>query len=299
MESTHELIIFYKYTPVADPKGFMEWQRRTCTELGILGRIIVAHEGINGTVEGTPEAIAEYARRMHEQNGVQGTYGDFADVWFKSSPGTGTSFVKLVVKLRKEIVTTGLAQEEMVNPNQTTGTHITPNELKQWIERGEKFEIIDMRNDYEYAVGHFAGSHNSLMENYRDLSKVVPQFESLKDKKVLTVCTYGVRCETASGYLKQNGFKDVYQLEGGIGSYMKQYPGQDFLGSLYVFDARMTERFTDKYEVVGQCVNCGGKSERFGNCAWNECHKQIIICDTCAPLSKSIWCQEACKKERP
>jgi len=284
MDVTHEIIIFYKYTPVADPVGFVAWQRKTCEEIGIFGRILIAKEGINGTVEGTSEQIAEYTKRMRAT-----TFGDFSDVWFKSSPGTGHAFKKLVVKVRKEIVTTNVD----VNPTEVTGTHIEADELKRWIESGEEFEIIDMRNDYEFAVGHFKHSHNSKMRNFRDLATVVPEFGSLKDKKVLTVCTYGVRCEKASGYLKQQGFADVYQLNGGIGTYMKKYPGQDFVGSLYVFDDRMTEQFTDVYPVVGVCVSCATSSERFGNCAWDECHKQLIICEGCA--LNNVWCSPRCE----
>ncbi len=295
MNPEYEIIIFYKYTPVADPVGFVAWQKKTCEEIGIKGRILIAHEGINGTVEGTPEQIAEYESRMRSQNGSAGTFGNFSDIWLKASPGTGKAFPKLKVKARKEIVTTGLPVEKDIDPNRVTGKHLEPEELKKWIENGEDFEIIDMRNDYEYAVGHFAKSHNSRMRNFRDLEKVVPEFSSLKEKKVLTVCTYGVRCEKASGYLVEQGFKDVYQLDGGIGTYMKKYPGQDFLGSLYVFDDRMIERWTDQYEVIGRCVSCNTQSERYGNCAWHECHKQLIICETCT--SKSIWCSEACERE--
>ncbi len=293
MSSNFELIIFYKYTRVENPVGFMQWQRRTCEELGLLGRILVAHEGINGTLEGTTEQIAEYERRMHAQDGTEGTFGDFSDVWFKASEGTGSAFKKLKIKVRKEIVTTGLPAEDDIDPAVLTGKHIPPEELKKWIESGEDFEIIDMRNDYEYAVGHFRGSKNSYMENFRDLTKITPEFADMKKKKVLTVCTYGVRCEKASGFLKSQGFEDVYQLHGGIGTYMKAYPGEDFLGSLYVFDGRMTEQFTDNYEVIGACVSCNEKTERFGNCANTECHKQLLICSNCS--TGSHYCSQACR----
>lgn len=293
MSSQTEIIIFYKYTPVADPAGFVLWQRALCERIGIFGRILVAAEGINGTVEGTSAQIKEYCDAMHAQNGSEGTFGDFSDVWFKSSPGTGHAFKKLIVKKRKEIVNTGLSKEQDVDPSQVTGKHITAEELKRWIDAGEPIEIIDMRNDYEYAVGHFAGSHPSGMKNFRDLPAVPAMLENLKEKKVVTVCTYGVRCEKASGFLKTKGFGEVYQLHGGIGTYMKAYPGQDFKGSLYVFDDRMTEQFTDKYEVVGECVSCGVKNERFGNCALDECHKQLLICESCS--STPIWCSESCK----
>lgn len=291
-----EIIIFYKYTSVADVPGFVRWQKKTCGELNILGRILIASEGINGTVEGSSDAIAEFEHRMHELDGSAGTFGDFSDIWFKHSPGTGSAFAKLKVKARSEIVATGLSKEKDVDPNTTTGKHISAEELKGWIQSDEEFHIIDMRNDYEYAVGHFAGSHDSHMHNFRDLQSTVAEFEHLKSKKILTVCTYGVRCEKASGFLKENGFENVHQLHGGIGTYMKQYPGQDFVGSLYVFDNRMTEQFTDAYPVVGVCVSCASPSERFGNCAWSDCHKQLIICDDCAPKASEIWCNEQCQK---
>lgn len=295
MSSTHQIIIFYKYTPVTDVERFVVWQKKTCLELGLRGRILIAKEGINGTVEGTVENIAEYECRMHALDGSAGSFGDFSDIWFKESPSNGNAFAKLKVKARSEIVATGLSAEEEFDPNQITGTHIEPEELKQWIESGEEFEIIDMRNDYEHAVGHFAGSRESGMKNFRDLPQIVAQHESIKQKKILTVCTYGVRCEKASGYLKQKGFENVYQLHGGIGTYMKKYPGQDFLGSLYVFDDRMTEQFTDQYQKVGVCVGCQSTSERFGNCAWSECHKQLIICEECAQQKTPIYCSNTCK----
>jgi len=295
MQSDHEIIIYYKYTPISNPEGLKEWMRVTGEELGLRGRILIAHEGINGTVEGTSANIAEYEKRMHAQDGSTGTFADFSDVWFKHSPGTGEAFPKLKIKVRNEIVTLGLGKEGDINPNEITGTHLEPTELKQWIESGEEFEIIDMRNDYEFKVGHFKNSINPQMENFRDLAKVAPELEELKEKKVLTVCTYGVRCEKASGYLKSKGFKDVYQLNGGIGSYMKAFPGEDFLGSLFVFDNRMTERFTDNYEVVGKCDKCGVTSEHYSNCALADCHKKLILCESCE-AGDPFFCSENCQQ---
>lgn len=294
MQNEYEIIIYYAYTKIADPVGFMKWHKGVCGPLGLRGRILIAPEGINGTLEGKTPSLLEYERLMHAQDGSEGTFGNFADVWFKHSPGVGNAFPKLKVKVRSEIVTLGLGNEDL-DPNQMTGVHISPDELKQWIARGDDFEIIDMRNDYEYNVGHFRGSVNPQMENFRDLPKVLPQLEKYKAKKVLAVCTYGVRCEKATGYLKKEGFKEVYQLEGGIGTYMKAYPGEDFLGSLFVFDDRMTERFTDAYEVVGECMYCGLPSEHFTNCALDECHKKIIVCEACTEKEGSVWCGDACR----
>ena len=286
MTHSFEIIIFYKYTHVTDPQAFMLWTKHLCESLKIKGRILIAQEGINGSVEGTPEQIASFETSLQET-----PYGDFKDLWFKSSPGTGSAFRKLKVKARSTILNIGLEDED-INPNQLTGTHIQAEELHKWFEQAEDFEIIDMRNEYEYAVGRFKSSIDPKMTNFRDLKQVLPSLEHLKKKKILTVCTYGVRCEKASGFLLQQGFEQVYQLHGGIGTYMKQYPGQDFEGSLYVFDERMTEQFTDDYDMVGTCVACTNKSEKFGNCANIECHKQLIICESCQ--TQPVWCSQEC-----
>src|SRR5437879_6186641 len=150
MESKYEIIIYYKYTRIADPEGLKAWMRTTCEELNLRGRILIAPEGINGTVEGTAPHIAEYEMRMHAQDGSVDTFADFSDIWFKHSPGTGSAFPKLKIKVRSEIVTLGLGKDGDINPNEITGTHLEPQELKAWIESGEEFEIIDMRNDYEF-----------------------------------------------------------------------------------------------------------------------------------------------------
>lgn len=292
-----QIVIYYAYTRIADPAGFVAWHKKFLTPLGVTGRILIAEEGINGTLEGSKESLAAYEKAMHAMDGSGDSYGNFSQVWFKYSEGTGNAFPRLKVRVRSEIVTLGLPKKEDVDPNTTTGTHITPQVLKSWIDSGEPIEIIDMRNDYEYEVGHFKGSINPKMENFRDLPHVLPQLEHLKDKKVVTVCTYGVRCEKASGYLKTQGFKDVYQLNGGIGTFMKEYPGKDFLGSLYVFDERVLERFTDDYERVGKCYLCSTTCEDYHDCSFPECHRQMIVCSNCKDAEGRAYCKDrSCKK---
>lgn len=290
----HEINIFYAYTPIADPDKFAAWQRHICGSLNLTGRILIATEGINGTLEGTQEALATYEHQMHQQDGSLGTFANCSDVWFKHSPGTGTAFPRLSVKVRPEIVTLGLGHAD-INPNNTTGTHISAQTLKAWLDAGEEVEIVDMRNDYEYAVGHFKNSKHVGLENFRDLPHKVGQLEELKHKKVLTVCTYGVRCEKASGYLREQGFEDVYQLEGGIGTYMKEYPGEDFLGSLYVFDGRILEQPTVPHEVVGHCSICKTETEHFTNCHVHDCHKKILVCPNCL-ATQTPFCSAACAR---
>lgn len=273
---TTEIIIFYKYTSVNNPGALVAWHKKFCGERGMRGRVIIATEGINATLEGTTDAIQAYEDALR-----QTPYADFSDLWFKHSPGTGDAFPKLQVRHRKEIVTLRLPEGQDVDPNTLTGTHISAEELKGWFERGEQFEIIDMRNTYELEVGKFKGTTDPHTQSFYELPKVIDKLAHLKDKKVLTVCTYGVRCEKASGYLKQQGFNDVYQLHGGIGTYMKKYPGQDFEGSLYVFDKRLTENFAESYPVIGKCTFCKNPCERFINCANDRCHLHMIVCQSC------------------
>ncbi len=298
-ENKYQILLYYKYTHVKDPEGFVAWHKELLSKLGIKGRILIAKEGINGTLEGLKADTETYIERMREQDGSEGTFGNFKDMEFKFSPGKadGTSFPKLKVKARKEVVSLGLDRhgEQDLDPNEMTGTHLDPSDLKKWYESGEDFEVIDMRNDYEFKVGHFKNSFNPAMDNFRDLPNVMNKMEHIKEaskkgKKVLTVCTGGIRCEKASGYLVRHGFENVYQLNGGMHKYMEQFPGQDFHGGLYVFDGREVVDFSDGKErpVVGVCDLCKTTTEKYTNCANIECHKKMLCCDGCVKESIDV-----------
>lgn len=296
----HQILLFYKYIEIEDPNLEMARQRAVCEVLGLTGRLIVAHEGINGTLEGTLENTEKYMNWMKSDK-------RFKNIHWKLSVGTGEAFPKLSVKVRKEIVSLHLdgpstslgASHKDINPNIITGTHLPPHELRKWYDQGKEFYIVDMRNDYELKVGKFENTVFPGMENFRDLKDKVKELDNLKDKTVLTVCTGGVRCEKASGLLKQEGFKDVYQLDGGIVSYMQKYPGKDFKGSLYVFDKRITMHFedTESHQVIGKCERCDSPSEQYANCAHMTCHKHFIICESCLEKEQRPFCSEKCRDE--
>lgn len=275
MES-YQILLFYKYVHIENPEATRDWFRALCEKFGLKGRLIIATEGINITCEGTIENTEAFIKEME---------GDarFHNIHMKRSVGTGNAFPRLSVKTRNEIVTLGLGVCD-VDPNVTTGIHLKPEELHQWIADKKEFYIVDMRNAYEHMVGKFAGSICPPMENFRDLPKLLKTLEHLKDKTVLTVCTGGVRCEKASGYLITQGFKDVYQLDGGIVSYMEKYPNEDFEGKLYVFDGRVAMGFyTDdpKHVIVGTCAMCEAQSENIVDCRTGACNGQFIICEEC------------------
>lgn len=268
----------------------MKLQKKICEELGLTGRIIVAEEGINGTVEGLVENTQKYVDYMLLQE-------DFLDMNFKRSASDGKAFPKLSVKVRPEIVSAYMPE---LNPNKVTGKYISAEELHQWFEEKREFYVVDMRNDYEYASGYFENSLFSDFSNFRDLKTAVKKLEHLKDKTIVTVCTGGVRCEKASGYLVANDFNDVYQLKDGIQTYMEKYPNQHFKGKLYVFDGRITIGFnTDSPEhvVVGKCTICNSASDHYVNCANNACHKHCIMCEDCKDSETGeFFCSDKCKK---
>ncbi len=290
----YTIILFYKYEEVQNPEGFREWNKQICEELGLKGRIIVAREGINATVEGKTEDIEKYLTSIKEIGQEKKEFGDFSDIEVKTSVGPGNSFPKLKVKARQEIVALSLGTDDF-SPRQTTGEYLAPEELKKWYESGKDFAIVDMRNDYEFKVGHFKNSINPDLENFRDLSKNIFKLEPLKEKTVVTVCTGGVRCEKASGFLKKKGFKDVYQLKGGMHKYMEQFPGQDFLGTLYTFDGRVVMDFGGEREVISHCELCGESSENYINCAYPLCHKHFIICQKCSKGEEN-FCSKNCEE---
>lgn len=297
MEKEYTILLYYKYTPVENPENLAMWHRGICAGLGFKGRIIIAKEGINCTLEGETDKVNFYIESLQKLGVSPDTrgMGSFRNVQFKTSPGNGSSFPKMKIKVRDEIVSVRLGEDD-VNPNTVTGKHLPPKELKKWFNKNEEFYIVDMRNSYEYKVGHFKNSIDPEMENSRDLPKILPKIEHLKDKKVLTVCTGGVRCEKMSGYLVKKGFKDVYQLDGGMHSFMEKFPGEDFLGTLYTFDNRVVMDFGGEREVIGKCDKCESKTENYVNCKNDICHRHMLICDKCEEEG-GIFCSTECREK--
>lgn len=285
-----EVLLYYKYVDLPNPELIRDEQRKLCEELHLTGRIIVATEGINGTIEGKVEDTQKYINWMEKTD-------FFKKIDYKRSKGTGNAFPKLKVRVRPEIVTAGFPN---LNPNKITGKYISADELFQWFETKKEFYVVDMRNDYEYASGYFDGFIPSGLKNFFELKEVIPKLEHLKDKIILTVCTGGVRCEKASGFLVENGFKDVYQLKNGIQTFMEKYPNTYFKGKLYVFDNRLTLGFnteSPEYEIVGKCLQCGISCESYVNCEYDVCHKHYICCNDCLDMETGFaFCNSTCKK---
>jgi UPF0176 protein len=272
------VILFYKYVDIETPEQTRIVQRTWCEELGLTGRVLIAREGINATLEGKDSAIAEYINRMESSDFFKG-------INFKSSQGTGKSFPKLQVKVRSEIVVTKIEDRDLGPLGGVTGNYLEADVLHQWYESNKEFVVIDMRNDYEYEIGRFKDSIiPGSLKNFRDLHKILPEVEHLKDKTVVTVCTGGIRCEKASGFLKKHGFKDVHQLHNGMHTYIEKYPNKYFEGKLYMFDERLTwapESDSPDHKSIGICRMCGASSEHIINWYEGKTRKHGIVCKTC------------------
>lgn len=293
----YQILLFYKYVHIANPEETKGWIVGLCEKYHVKGRLIIASEGINFTFEGKTQDTEDFIVEMQSDE-------RFSHIHFKRSAGTGDAFPKLSVKVREEIVSAHLGTCD-IDPNEVTGKHLPPKELHEWIRSGKEFYIIDMRNAYEHKVGKFAGSICPPLENFRDLPKIIESIAHLKNKTVVTVCTGGVRCEKASGYLITQGFTDVYQLDGGIVSYMEQFPNEDFEGKLYVFDRRVMMGFytdDETHTVIGTCDHCGAVSEQYINCENKTCNRHMILCDACvketvAKHGKRV-CLDGCQAQK-
>lgn len=286
-----QVLLYYKYVEINDTEKLKQDQIDLCRKLDLKGRIIISKEGINGTLEGTTKNCGKYIQSLKR-------LVFFKDISFKKSIGTGTAFAKLSIKIRPELVALGLPK---LDPNKVGGKYISADTLHDWFKNKKQFVIVDMRNDYEYMSGFFEGSAFSNTHNFFELPKVLGNLSSLKDKTIVTVCTGGVRCEKASGFLLMNGFSDVYQLKGGIQTYIEKYPNQYFKGKLYVFDNRLTIGFNTSHkdhQIVGKCMKCLKPCDSYVNCAYDFCHYHYICCEDCKDKQLNLaFCKSECREE--
>ncbi|MER1989720.1 MAG: rhodanese-related sulfurtransferase [Solibacillus isronensis] len=266
----YQVLLYYHYTTIEDPAAFSEEHLAACKEIGLKGRILVAREGINGTVSGTIEQTQSYIDMME-------AHPLFKGIVFKIDPAEGHAFKKMHVRPRPELVNLGL--EEDVNPHELTGRYLSPEQFLEEMQ-DENTVVLDVRNTYEYDVGHFRGAIRPEVKNFRDTPQWVRENRELfEGKNVLTYCTGGIRCEKFSGWMKREGFGDVGQLHGGVATYGKDpvAKGQLWDGQMYVFDERLTVPINQvEHVIVGRDHFDGTPCERYINCANPECNEQII-----------------------
>ncbi|MGJ8720451.1 MAG: rhodanese-related sulfurtransferase [Salinibacterium amurskyense] len=271
-----KILLFYVFTPLADPEAVRLWQRDLCESLGLGGRIILSKDGMNGTVGGELKDVKRYVRKTRE-------YPAFKNIDFKWSEGQGNDFPKLSVKVRDEIVSFGAPGELQVDENGVVGggTKLSPEELHELVARKD-VTFFDGRNPIEAAIGKFTDAIVPDVETTRDFVAELDsgKYDHLKDTPVVTYCTGGIRCEVLSSLMRSRGFGEVYQLDGGIVRYGEKYGNSGLWnGSLYVFDKRMAIDFTADTQAIGECYQCGTATKRIENCHNKACRQQFVVCD--------------------
>lgn len=274
-----KIILFYLFTPLPDPDALRLWQRDLGQSLGLGGRIILSTHGINGTVGGELAAVKKYVRKLRE-------YPPFHDIDIKWSEGGGDDFPRLSVRVRPELVSFGAPGELDVDESGVVGggQRLRPEELHELVQRKD-LTFFDGRNAFEAQIGRFRGAIVPDVANTRDFVAELDsgKYDHLKGEPVVTYCTGGIRCEVLSALMVSRGFREVYQLDGGIAAYGDRY-GDDGLweGSLYVFDNRMSMTFSDRAAVISRCVECGTPTSRMQNCDDLACREQLVVCGDCA-----------------
>jgi UPF0176 protein len=290
-----KILLYYKFYPVSDPELMRLWQKTLCDGLNLKGRILVSPQGINGTVGGDVEDLKKYIKATKQ-------FAGFKDILWKWSDGSRDNFPRMSVKVKKELVAFESSDEITVDEHGVVGggPHLKPEQVNEMVEKyGDDVVFFDGRNKYEAAVGRFK---NTVVPDTRTSRDFIPELESgkyddLKNKKVITYCTGGVRCELLSAMMKKRGFKDVYQIDGGIVKYGEKY-GDDGLweGRLYVFDGRMGVDFSDHTKTIGTCIHCSKPTSNYENCAEPSCNELVLICDDCKKDKSKLFHSERCRE---
>jgi UPF0176 protein len=280
--ATPKILLYYVFTPLADPEAIRLWQRDLCESLGLKGRILISEHGINGTVGGDIRAVKRYVRKTRD-------YAPFKDIDFKWSEGEGEDFPKLVVKVRDEIVSFGAPGELQVGDAGVVGggRHLSPDELHELVAEKE-VTFFDGRNAFEAEIGRFEGAVVPDVATTRDFVAELDsgKYDHLKDQPVVTYCTGGIRCEVLSSLMVNRGFREVYQLDGGIVRYGERFGDAGlWQGSLYVFDGRQSVQFSPDAAVLGRCALCGTATSRMSNCVDPSCREQFVVCEDCEAVA--------------
>lgn len=272
----------------------MHWQRQLGEKLGLKGRIIISQHGINGTLGGELQSLKDYTRQMK-------SHSKFKDIIWKWSEGGSQHFPRLSIKVRDEIVTFGVPDEIKVGKDGIVGggKKLSPEKVHKLVEKHRgKVVFMDGRNAYEAKIGKFK---NALVPNTRTTKDFIkelnsPEVKKLKNQPIVTYCTGGIRCEVLTSLMKKRGYKDVYQIEGGIAKYGEKFKDDGLWeGRMYVFDRRMSIAFSNKAKDIGVCSLCGDKTSNFENCAEPSCNDLILACQRC--VSDKTYCSSHSKKK--
>ena len=289
-----KIILFYKFTPIADPAAIMLWQKSLAASCSLKGRIIISPHGINGTLGGELDDLKSYVKQNK-------SYIPFKKIAYKWSQASDKdTFPRLSIKVRDEVVTFNATDELEVNDRGVVGggQHLKPEQVDELVKkRGKDVVFFDGRSLYEAKVGKFKGAVTPNVRTAKDFIPLLDsgKYDDLKDKAVVTYCTGGIRCEILSTLMKNRDFKEVYQLDGGIVKYAEKYGDQGLWeGSLYVFDGRMGVKYGDDSKDIGQCIHCQSLTSSYRNCELKSCNNLVLICQDCEKDRANLYDSRAC-----
>ena len=277
---------FYHYFPINDPQAFRDQLYKHLSEISVFGRIYVAHEGINAQVSVPENSVQKFQDYLYSIEGLNGIRLNIA------VDDDGKSFWVLKIKVRSKIVADGIHDPSFNMENK--GKYVNAAEFNKLTEDPETI-VIDMRNHYEYEVGHFDKALEVPSDTFREqLPMAVDMMKEKKEKNIIMYCTGGIRCEKASAFMLHKGFKNVFHLEGGIINYTREVNSKNlpnkFIGKNFVFDERLGERITE--DIIAKCHQCGEPCDTHTNCANEGCHLLFIQCEKCGEKYKGCCSQE-------
>lgn len=273
-ESKYTLLTFYKFVNISDPHEQVADHLRFCVDIGLRGRIYIGEEGISATLTGNEGQIKAY--RLYLDSIPY--FKEIDDIDVKATEVEGHQFVKMIVRYRKEIVSLGfVCKAEDVEKSKVK---MPIEKFKEVMDKeDDSYVILDMRNNYEYKLGHFKNAIPAGTVSFKDLEKVLDDYRKrFTDKKLIMYCTGGIRCEKASIMLEQAGLSGVYQVDGGVVKYVNTYNDGNWEGNLYTFDGRISTHVGDEttHKVISRCHYTGEPAETFYNCRYGPCNSQFI-----------------------
>ena len=282
-EKTQIVCSFYKYVDIESPDKVRKEQTDLCRLLNLKGRILIGKEGINGSVCGQIDSVEEY-KKYFGKNPL------FLGIGFNEQESKSLAFRKLIIRVRREIVHFGTEADP-----KKTARLVSPKDFKELMDKKEDIVLLDVRNSYESRIGKFMNSMTLDIKNFREFPKAILGLKDLREKKIITYCTGGIRCEKASALMIDNGFSCVLQLQGGILAYGKEFPDTYWEGRCFVFDDRVSIHINQKNtEPLAKCDHCAKKCDDYLNCHNLDCDKLFLCCNECRTMYNNS-CSQSCK----
>ena len=288
MSNNWLVILYYYYTPIDNVEEFKNQHKEFCNSKDLTGRIIISTEGINGTISGQSNDCNSYIDFIKED-------GRFKDIEYKIDNCTEHLFPKMSIKIRNSLIN---INRDDLDPNIETGIHLSPKDFRNKM-KDPKSIIVDMRSNYEHHIGKFKDAVTFDIKHFLTLENAIKESNfhlnnENKEKEILTYCTGGIRCEKASALLMKLGYKNVYQLDGGIIKYGKEVNGEDFDGRCYVFDDRITKEVnTVNPKIISRCYTCNILEDVMVNCMNTLCNRHTTMCKDCY-IKMEGCCSDSC-----